>query len=135
MKTNMKTMNRILLGATVTMVLGSLNYALAQAQMSGPNGLAASPKVRQMLSERPAKSAEAAPTAAASQTSNQSAAMLAGSPKARQMAQDNAKSTVADTTSGVVASTQGKADAIAASPKVRAQMDERPVQFQIAPLK
>ncbi len=128
-------MNRILLAATITIVLGPLNHAAAQAQMSGPNGLAASPKVRQMLSERPAKSSEATVAAPVTQARNQRTSALAASPKVQQMMQDNAKSTVADATANVVASNRGNVDGIAASPKVRAQMDERSVRFQIAPLK
>jgi hypothetical protein len=130
----MKTMNRILLAAAVTVILGSMSQAMAQSQMSSPNGLAASPKVRQFLSERPAQ-LTVAPSALSVSAQSRHVSTLAGSPRAQQMARDNAKSEVAGGAQVVVASNQRTDDGIAASPKLREQMNERSMQFQIAPLK
>jgi hypothetical protein len=131
----MKKMNRILLTAAVTVVLGSLSQATAQSQMSGPNGLAASPKVRQMVSERPTQLTVSAPGVLPVSAQSAHSGMLAASPRVQQMARDNAKSEVAGGTQAVVASNQRNADGIAASPKLREQMNERSMRFQIAPLK
>ena len=128
-------MNRILLAAAVTVILGSMSQAMAQSQMSGPNGLAASPKVRQSLSERPAQLTAFAPGAVHVSAQSIHASTLAGPPRAQQMAQDNAKSEVAGGTQVVVASNQRTDDGIAASPKLREQMNERSMRFEIAPLK
>ena len=131
----MKTVNRILLATAVTVILGSMSQAMAQSQMSGPNGLAVSPKVRQSLSERPAQITASAPGALPVATQSRHASTLAGSPRAQQMARDNTKSEVAGGPQVVVASNQRADDGIAASPKLREQMNERSTQFQIAPLK
>ena len=128
-------MNRILLAAAVTVILGSMSQAMAQSQMSGPNGMAASPKVRQSLSERPAQITTSAPGALPVGAQSRHANTLAGPPRAQQMARDNAKSEVAGGTQVVVASNQRTDDGIAASPKLREQMNERSMRFEIAPLK
>jgi hypothetical protein len=131
----MKKMNRILIAAAAAFALGSFSQAVAQSQMSGPNGLAASPKVRQVLSERPVQDLVAASKPARYNGTLAQAGNLAASPKVQSLARENAKSGVAGHAAVVVASTAGNADGIAASPKLREQMNERLMQFQIAPLK
>lgn len=128
-------MNRILTVAAATVVLGFLGQAVAQSQMSGPNGLAASPKVRQALNERPGQTSVVAPHQARHTATIAPAGYLAASPKVQAMARENAKSGVAANAAIMVASTPVRADGIAASPKLREQMNERSMQFQIAPLK
>jgi len=135
LKKLMKNMNRILLAAVVTVALGSLSQVAAQSQMSGPNGLAASPKVRQALGERPVPPVLSAPKALPVSSIRAYAPALAASPRVQQMLRDNAKSAVAAGSEVVVASNLGNSDGIAASPKLREQLNERPMRFQIAPLK
>jgi hypothetical protein len=66
---------------------------------------------------------------------NYGKAEVTASPKVQQMLSDNAKSGVASAEGAVVTLGGRETDGIAASPKVRQQMAEQPVQFQIAPLK
>ena len=112
----MKTTNRILLAAAMAAGLALTTPAMAQNNTSG-DGIAASPKARQMLKER-------------SQL-NLASTDLAASPKTSQMLAEQNKCCVAPTT-GAVASAN---DGIAASPKLREQLNERSLEFQIAPLK
>jgi hypothetical protein len=89
---------------------------------------AASPKVHATLNERCAS--KCAPASQTASTIMPNTA-VAGSPKTQQMRNENAPANVAPTqTAGSVA-----ADGIAASPKVRSQLEERHQTVEIAPLK
>lgn len=100
--------------------------------MSGPGGLATSPKVRAMLAEQPVMVIAVNPGAAPVYVQ---APALAGSPKVQNQVQSTAKSTLATTTPVVVSYRAPVQDNIAASPKVREQMASAPMRFELAPLK
>jgi len=137
---NMKKMNRVLLAATVAAVLGIGNAALAQSQVVGDDGIAASPKVRAQLNERRASEAVVAPAKAAvvvsERTTKPAPVSIAASPKVAQAIAEREASQKASIASANVASTTSRADdGIAASPKVRQQMNERGQVVEIAPVK
>ena len=123
----MKTLNRILLAAATAASFALVSQALAD------DSIAASPKARQMLNDRNAAAiAAAAVPAVASYQLTTPGANATASPKVRQMFADQAKSTVASTGETLVSRST---DGIAASPKVRSQINERPIAFEVAPLK
>jgi len=127
----MKTTNRILLAAAMAAGLALATPATAQNNPAG-DGITASPKARQMLNERRARvNAAATATAAASTKACCARTDLAASPKASQMLAEQQKCCVAPTTGSVASANDG----ITASPKLREQLNERPLKFQIAPLK
>ena len=131
---DMNKINRILLATAIAFVVTLASQSMAQSQMSGPNGIAASPKVRAMLSEQAARGLSTAAIVTANNPNYRKTA-VAASPRVQQMLSDNAKSGVASTEGAVAPLVGREADGIAASPKVRQQMANQPVQFQIAPLK
>jgi hypothetical protein len=132
----MKTLNQILFSAVIAATLGLANQASAQLKAGEDDGIAATPRVRQMMNERKGPQTGSAvsfhaPTPGA-QLSH--ATGLAASPKLRQMLEEQRPSTV------VAASSQqtspvAETDGIAASPKVRQQLNERGATFMIAPIK
>jgi hypothetical protein len=89
---------------------------------------AASPKVRAMLDERCASKCTPASQTASTISPNTA---IAASPKQHQMRSDSAP-VVSTQTAG---SPTTVSDGIAASPKVRAQLDERRQSVVVAPLK
>jgi hypothetical protein len=88
---------------------------------------AASPKLRAALNERCATKCAPASQTASTITPNTA---VAASPKTLQMRNENTASGVASQTAGSVT-----ADGIAASPKVRAMLNERAQTVEIAPSK
>jgi pyruvate/2-oxoglutarate dehydrogenase complex dihydrolipoamide acyltransferase (E2) component len=143
----MKTINQFFLIGTLAATFTLVSSASAQSQMAGDDGIAASPKVRQMLNEqksltRPAsaKGAQTTPAAVASigyRTASDDG--IAASPKVRQMLNERNAVVSAPSASSEVA-WQGYratgADGITASPKLRQQLNERTSpQVFIAPLK
>jgi hypothetical protein len=111
----------------------------AQSRFVG-DGIAASPRVRQMLNERPARIAAstAAPTVSAPTGSYTAATRneIAASPKVLQRLSERPVAAHAPTTDPVIAGyTPTGDDGIAASPKVRQMLNERTPAVQIAPLK
>ena len=132
---NMKTTNKVLFTVTLAAILTALN-ALAQYQPTGPDGITASPKVRQMLNERPAsRPTMLAPTVTV--TSKNASEGITASPKVRQMMAGQ-KVIVSNTPMTEVANVGYRAtgsDGITASPKLRQQLGERAAEFMIAPLK
>jgi len=122
----MKTLNRILLAAATAASFALVSQALAD------DSIAASPKARQMMNDRNAAAiAATAVTTGASYEVTTPGANATASPKGHQMFADQAKSTLASSGDTLVS----RADGIAASPKVRAQLNDRPVVFEVAPLK
>jgi hypothetical protein len=107
----------------------------AQSQVVGDDGIAASPKVRQMLNERNASIAASTTTAPAAYPTVATDDQLAASPKVRMMLNEQAKTPLLSPASEYVGYQPTGPDGIAASPKVRQMMDERPVTVEIAPLK
>jgi len=136
----MKTMNQVLAAAAVAAVLGISSTVRAQALAVGDDGIASSPKVRAQMNER--KAVTAVPSAAktvvvVTETGAKPAPVaIAASPKVAQMLAEReaTKKVVVGNTN--IASTTGAAkDGIAASPRVRTQMNERGETFEIAPVK
>ena len=131
----MKTNKLILVAATLTAAFTLSNPAQAQFKPETDDGITASPKVRQMLNERNAHRTTASHVAVASRPA-QNQSDLAASPKWTQALAGrgsgmNRNAVVASTPS----TTAPAKDGIAASPKLRQQLDERAAQFQIAPIK
>jgi len=143
----MKTMNKILFIAALATTVGLADRANAQYQPVGDDGIAASPKVRQMLNERKAvarttstKAAKTTPAAVASVGFRASGDDgIAASPKVRQMLNERRAVVSAASAASEVASAGYRAtgaDGITASPKLRQQLNERTSpQVIIAPLK
>jgi hypothetical protein len=140
----MTKLNQILFTVAVAGTITLANSASAQYPAVGDDGIAASPKVRQMLNERQA--AKAASLASANSTSVSVASAgyratgddgITASPKVRQMLAQQ-KPAVTATPSAEVASAGYRAtgpDGITASPKVRQQLDQRNATIMVAPVK
>jgi hypothetical protein len=126
----MKTKNRILLAAAMAAGLALASPAMAQNNTVG-DGIAASPKARKMLNERAQVNVASTATSTASAKACCERTDLAASPKTSQMLAEQKKCCVAPTTGTVASATDG----ITASPKLREQLNERQLKFQIAPLK
>lgn len=134
----MKNLNSILVAAAITATFSLANNASAQFKPTTDDGIAASPKVRQMLDERAAaaRPALSVPVAGVIYRTPGLEGVTA-SPKVRQMLAER-KVVVSGTPSAEVAATGYRAsgpDGITASPKLRQQLDERGTQIIIAPLK
>ena len=123
----MKTMNRVLAAAAVAAVLGISSTVRAQALAVGDDGIAASPKVRAQMNERAVKT-----SGVVDKDLRVAPLSTAASPKV--VAQREALAKTA-TTTAVASTTTPAKDGIAASPRVRTQMNERGETFEIAPVK
>lgn len=121
-------MNRILSATILAAALGVAAQAMAQSQMSGLNGLAASPRVRKMLSELPVAVVPVVATAPQAKP-----LAVAESPRVQKQRSELPQSITPAAVAPVYTAPGG--NPIAASPKLQEQLDERPLQFQIAPLK
>ncbi len=136
----MKNLNSILFGAAVAATLSLVTTAGAQYKATGDDGITASPKVRQMLNARPAATRIAVETPSVTVTYRNPAAGITASPKAQQLLAER-RVVVSSSPAAEVASagnrTTGGNDGIAASPKLRQQLDERTTSapITIAPLK
>ncbi len=140
-------MNKILFAAALATALGIASQANAQFKVNEDDGIAASPKVRQMLNERKASKAAAAVSQNAPTTGFYAGYRavgsdgIAASPKVRQMLDEQRASKIVTTPSQestAVASYRPVGnDGIAASPKVRQQLNERARggALMIAPVK
>jgi hypothetical protein len=133
----MKNLNKITLVAAFAAIFSLANQASAQYKHIGEEGIAASPRLQQMLNER--KHVAGAPTVTFALVGYRPTGDdgITASPKLRQMLDE--RRTVASAPSTAVASVgyvATGADGITASPRLRQQMNERgmPV-FMIAPLK
>ena len=128
----MKNANRLLIAAVALALFASAGQIKAQSQAVGDDGIAASPKVRQLLNER--KASDAAPQQVTINLIT-SQATIAGSPKVQQMRTQRAPATVLQAGPETASYKATGTDGITASPKVRAMLDERKQTFEIAPLK
>ena len=131
----MKIINSLVILAGATLLLASAGQSKAQYQPIGDDGIAASPKVRQMLNERRAIPA-AMGGAEVPGYQIVGEAGIAASPKVRQMLNEEE---VAARTPASGAQAAGYKptgdDGITASPKLRQILDEQKGAFEIAPLK
>ena len=138
-------MNQILFAAAIATTLSIASQANAQFKINEDDGIAASPKVRQMLNERKASQTAAALSRKAPTTGVYAGYRavgsdgIAASPKVRQMLDQQRASTVVTTPSQQSTAIAGYSrvgnDGIAASPKVRQQLNERGGNLMIAPVK
>ena len=128
----MKNSNRLLIAAAALALFASAGQIKAQSQAVGDDGIAASPKVRQMLNKR--KASAVAPQEV---TINQSVpqATIAASPKVQQMRNERMPAPVLPVSPETTSYRATGSDGITASPKVRAKLDERKQTVEIAPLK
>jgi hypothetical protein len=134
----MKNLNRILFAAALAATFSLAGKASAQLKPNTDDGIAASPKVRQMLNERAAAvGASVAAPAATVVYRNPGLEGVTASPRAQQMLAER-KVVVSGVPAAEVATASYRpngADGITASPKSRAQLDERSTPIVIAPLK
>ena len=133
----MKNLNSILFAAAIAATIGLANNANAQFKPTTGDGIAASPKVRQMLNERAAKARVAPATPAVTVTYGNPGDGVTASPRVRQMLNEQ-KVVISQTPStevAVVGYGSRGAEGIAASPKLRQQLNERSSPIIIAPLK
>ena len=134
----MKKTNHLIFLAAVSLIFASAVPSKAQYKPVGDDGIAASPKLRQMLNERATRLA----------VTSQSTSRVVGykplgddgitaSPKLREILNERAARLTATSESGsrVVGYKPVGKDGITASPKLRELLDERAGTIQIAPLK
>jgi membrane protease subunit (stomatin/prohibitin family) len=134
----MKTLNRILFATALATTISLAHNASAQFKVNSDDGIAASPKVRQMLNEQRAKSRTAPASVAVASVSYKATSQdgIAASPKLRQTL--NEWKVVTGPTALASTSAAYRAvgdDGITASPKLRQQLNERRSSVTIAPLK
>src|SRR5947209_6634946 len=140
----MKKLNRFGIVAGAALLFASASGSYAQSQLTGDNGTAASPKVRQMLEERKAtRSAALNPMSASEVTSStepccttSDGRQIAASPKVQQMLAEHrvVKSATTGSSSEVAGYKATAEDGITASPKLRQMLNERQPAVQVAPL-
>lgn len=134
----MKNLNSILFAAAIAAMFSLANNASAQFKPTTDDGIAASPKVRQMLNERAAAARASISVPAATLTyRTQGLEGVTASPKVRQMLAER-KVVVSGAGTFEVATVGYRptgSDGVTASPKLRAQLDERSTSIIIAPLK
>lgn len=136
----MKVLNQLLIAAVVATTLSLAANASAQYKINEDDGIAASPKLRQMLNERKA-SANASLVASKHYTANTVASAndgIAASPRTRQMIEERKRSATTVASSTAVASAGYRAtgaDGVTASPRLRQQLNERSGAVMLAPVK
>jgi hypothetical protein len=126
----MKNMKKISLAAVFAAIFTLVNHASAE-------GIAASPKVQQMLNERAATHSVASAPVYTVTYRTPGYEALAASPKVRQMLADRRVVVSGVPTTEVVSAGYKPTgpDGVTASPKVRSQLNERSTPIMIAPLK
>ncbi len=133
----MKNLDKILFVAVFAAISSMAGQASAQYQATGADGITASPKLRQQLSERTRVPSGTSMTVATVGYRAAGEDGIAASPKLREFIDQ--RKAVAPAPGAVVASAGYRAtgvDGITASPKLRQQLDERVLQpTMIAPLK
>ena len=126
----MKSQNKLVIVTVTAIAALFITQAKAQYRAVGDDGIAASPKVRQMLNARARSAAttQAAPAVASVGYRAVGADGIAASPKVRQALNERERSATVVPTSTAVASVGYRAvgdDGIAASPKLRGQLNQR----------
>jgi hypothetical protein len=139
----MKNTPRFLIAAAALALFASAGQIQAQSQLTTDDGVAASPRVRQALTERRISANLSQPMGGSDVASCTTACCAAdgkkitASPKVQQMLAERRKVGSAAVSSGsqVAGYRATGTDGISASPKVRAVLDERRQTVEIAPLK
>jgi hypothetical protein len=133
----MRNLNKVLFAAAVAATVGLATNASAQYKPVGDDGIAASPKVRQMLDERAASHRVAPVTHAAGVPYRNPADGVTAPPKVLHILAS--QKVVLDRGSSKEPALAGYRpvgnDGIAASPKLRQQLDESSPRIMIAPVK
>jgi len=132
----MKNTNRFLIGAAALALLASAGQANAQYQAVGDDGIAASPKLRQMLNEQKARTAMPAVEPQVNTYQGGTSDNVAASPKVQEMRKEQkAVAAAPRAIPNIVGYRATGDDGVTASPKVRAMLDERRPSVEVAPLK
>lgn len=131
----MNMQNRRVLVTAMAITAMFVTQAKAQYRPVGDDGIAASPKVRQMRDER-ARSAAAVKPQTAPYASYRAVGAdgIAASPKVRQMLNEQQARAAAPRDVAVTYPPR-YADGIVASPKLREQHEQNSRSFQVAPIK
>jgi hypothetical protein len=134
----MKTTNRLLFAVALTATISFANSVVADVQFKpvGDDGIAASPKVRQMLNETRVRGAHIAVVATTAPAAIETQTIFA-SPKVRQTFPERSAqgASMAAELGGVSYNSTGS-DGITASPKLRQQLNDTGTSpIIIAPLK
>src|SRR6266404_5507850 len=121
----MKKTSYPLIVAVAGFLIAFAGQSQAESQLTTDDGIAASPKVRQMLQERKARTS--APVVSSQVTTHQdaSSANVAASPKVQQMRHEMVIATTPRSTVNFAGYRATGDDGITASPKVRAMLNER----------
>src|SRR6266850_7583068 len=121
---NMKTANRLLIMTAALAFFASAGQIQAGTKPCCDDGIAASPKVRQMLDERKAQCC-AQPAAAVTTSTTRSRATIAASPRVQQMRNERAVVSTSPSIDQTVGYRATRTDGTTASPKDRQTRDER----------
>jgi hypothetical protein len=130
----MKIQNKLVLVTATVITALFVTQASAQYRAVADDGIAASPKVRQMLDERQRSKAAALVPQPAAHYPGPAGDGIAASPKVRQMLNEQ-KARPSAPSDFAVTHPPSYADGIAASPKVRQQIEQNRRSFQVAPIK
>jgi hypothetical protein len=134
---NMKNLNKVLLATALAATFSLAQNASAQFKPTVDDGIAASPRLRQMLDERAAAARVQPATPNVAITYRNPAAGVTAPPKTLQMLAER-KVVVSGTPSAEVAAAGYRptgSDGVTASPKLRQQLDSRGRTFMVAPVK
>jgi hypothetical protein len=127
----------MLFATAIAAIFSLANNANAQLKPATDDGIAASPKVRQMLEERATAALPTVSVAIPTVSYKTELEGVTASPKAREMLGER-RVVVSGTPSLEVTTSSYRptgADGVTASPKLREQLDERSAPIIIAPLK
>jgi len=132
----MKNPSRLFMAAAALTLFASAGQIQAESTLVGGDGITASPKVRQMLNERP-RAVPAQQVAAQRVTTYMvpPQTTIAASPKVSQMRNEMPRTYVSEVRMETVGYKATSSDGITASPKARQMLDERRLTVEIAPLK
>jgi hypothetical protein len=129
----MKTTQTLLLSVfSATALFALTGSAQTSYSVVGDNGIAASPKLRQMLNDRKASGSGGSDLMASYHAVGSDG--IAASPKVRQSLTDRGASGSSSDASQAAYAAVGS-DGIAASPKLRQMLNEQGGRFQIAPVR
>jgi hypothetical protein len=136
-KKNMKPIHQALFAAVMVATLSVAGTAQAQFKVNEPDGIAASPRMRQALNERQASVKATSPCCAKPTPSTIASAgdQIAASPRLRQQLNEARKTTIAPSSTTTVGYRATGKDGLTASPRLRQQLDENPTTIQVAPVK
>ena len=131
-KENMKMIKALCSVATLAIAVTMAGQARGQYQPAGDDGIAASPKLRQMLNDQRTTAPE---TAVWYQRSSEPQTVVVA-PTTRDTVETPTSVVVSETAmEGTVSYQPTGPDGITASPKLRQQLNDYPSHFEVAPLR